>query len=611
MPILTTTRVRRSRALAVLPYVTKEWRGLVLILAATLLSAAMAVAQPWPLKIIVDNALGGEPLSGALARGLEALALSPTPMTLILGAAIAGVLITTLTAVMSTAITWGWAATGGRMVFDLMRAVFHQLQRASITFVQRRHVGDLLERLTVDTYGLQALCSELLVSPVHQLLTVGGITYVAWRLDPQLTVLALILAPAMSFSAWFFGKRLKGRTTEGRRAESDLSTFVHQTLTAIPMVQAFGRMQRNREQFRALSARAIRVSQRGVLAKHSYSTVNGATFAIGSAIVLFVGGMRVLNDSLSVGSLLVFMAYLRSIRAGGEGLLNTYGSVKQAEAKLDRVLEVLDTAERVEEKAGAPKLERLPRGRGGHVRVEGVTFGYEAGRPVLRDVSLEARPGEVVGLVGATGSGKSTLVSLIPRFFDPWEGRVLFDGIDIREVKLSSLRDQVSLVLQEPFLLAMSVADNIAYGRPEASREEIVAAAEAAQADAFIRELPNGYETVIGERGATLSGGQRQRIAIARALLKDAPVLILDEPTSALDAQTESSLLGALDRLMEGRTTFVVAHRLSTIRRADRIVVVEGGCVVEEGSAEALLAAQGRYHHLAHLQDAGRRRVPV
>jgi ATP-binding cassette, subfamily B, bacterial len=611
MPILTTTRVRRSRALAVLPYVAKEWRGLVLILAATLLSAAMAVAQPWPLKIIVDNALGGEPLSGALARGLEALALSPTPMTLILGAAIAGVLITTLTAVMSTAITWGWAATGGRMVFDLMRAVFHQLQRASITFVQRRHVGDLLERLTVDTYGLQALCSELLVSPVHQLLTVGGITYVAWRLDPQLTVLALILAPAMSFSAWFFGKRLKGRTTEGRRAESDLSTFVHQTLTAIPMVQAFGRMQRNREQFRALSARAIRVSQRGVLAKHSYSTVNGATFAIGSAIVLFVGGMRVLNDSLSVGSLLVFMAYLRSIRAGGEGLLNTYGSVKQAEAKLDRVLEVLDTAERVEEKAGAPKLERLPRGRGGHVRVEGVTFGYEAGRPVLRDVSLEARPGEVVGLVGATGSGKSTLVSLIPRFFDPWEGRVLFDGIDIREVKLSSLRDQVSLVLQEPFLLAMSVADNIAYGRPEASREEIVAAAEAAQADAFIRELPNGYETVIGERGATLSGGQRQRIAIARALLKDAPVLILDEPTSALDAQTESSLLGALDRLMEGRTTFVVAHRLSTIRRADRIVVVEGGCVVEEGSAEALLAAQGRYHHLAHLQDAGRRRVPV
>jgi ATP-binding cassette subfamily B protein/subfamily B ATP-binding cassette protein MsbA len=377
------------------------------------------------------------------------------------------------------------------------------------------------------------------------------------------------------------------------------------------MVQAFGRMLRNREQFRALSARAIRVSQQGVLAKHSYSTVNGATFAIGSAIVLFVGGMRVLNESLSVGSLLVFMAYLRSIRAGGEGLLNTYASVKQAEAKLDRVLEVLDTAERVEEKAGAPKLERLPRGRGGRVRVEGVTFGYEAGRPVLRDVSLEAGPGEVVGLVGATGSGKSTLVSLIPRFFDPWEGRVLFDGVDIREVKLSSLRDQVSLVLQEPFLLAMSVADNIAYGRPEASREEIVAAAEAAQADAFIRELPNGYETVIGERGATLSGGQRQRIAIARALLKDAPVLILDEPTSALDAQTESSLLGALDRLMEGRTTFVVAHRLSTIRRADRIVVVEGGCVVEEGSAEALMAAQGRYHQLAHLQDAGRRRIPV
>jgi ATP-binding cassette subfamily B protein/subfamily B ATP-binding cassette protein MsbA len=195
------------------------------------------------------------------------------------------------------------------------------------------------------------------------------------------------------------------------------------------------------------------------------------------------------------------------------------------------------------------------------------------------------------------------LVSLIPRFFDPWEGRVLFDGADVRDVRLSSLRDQVSLVLQEPFLLAMSVADNIAYGRPGASREEIIAAAEAAQADRFIRELPNGYDTVIGERGATLSGGQRQRVAIARALLKDAPVLILDEPTSALDAETEDSLLDALDRLMQGRTTFVVAHRLSTIRRADRIVVIEGGRVVEEGPAEALLAAQGRYHQLLRLQE--------
>jgi ATP-binding cassette subfamily B protein/subfamily B ATP-binding cassette protein MsbA len=589
--------------IAIVPYVAKEWKGLIFVFAATLLSAGMVVLQPWPLKIIVDNALGGAPVAETLADGLEALSLDPTRGTLIVGAAVAGALITALSAGLSAAITWGWAFTGRRMVFDLMTTLFHTLQRATITYVQRRRVGDLLERLTVDTYAVQALSSELLVSPAHQLLAIGGVTYVAWQLDPGLTVLSLILAPAMSLSALFFGEKLKRKTRQGREVESKLSSLVHQTFTAIPLVQAFGGMTRNRERFKELTSQSIAVSQEGIVAKHSYTIVNGATFAIGSAVVLFVGGMRVLAGSLTVGSLLVFLAYLRSIRASGEGLLNTYGSVKQAEAKLDRVLEILDTAERVEEKPGARKLERLPLGRGGHVRLEGVTFGYEANRPVLHDVSLEVRPGEVLGVVGATGSGKSTLVSLIPRFFDPWEGRVLFDGADVRDVRLSSLRDQVSLVLQEPFLLAMSVADNIAYGRPGASREEIIAAAEAAQADRFIRELPNGYDTVIGERGATLSGGQRQRVAIARALLKDAPVLILDEPTSALDAETEDSLLDALDRLMEGRTTFVVAHRLSTIRRADRIVVIEGGRVVEEGPAEALLAAQGRYHQLLRLQE--------
>jgi ATP-binding cassette subfamily B protein/subfamily B ATP-binding cassette protein MsbA len=246
------------------------------------------------------------------------------------------------------------------------------------------------------------------------------------------------------------------------------------------------------------------------------------------------------------------------------------------------------------------------------VRFEGVSFGYEAGRPVLSGITLEGRPGETIALVGATGAGKSTLASLIPRFFDPWEGRVLVDGRDVRDVQLASLRSRVALVLQEPFLLPLTVAQNIAYGRPEAGREEIVAAAEAANAAEFIRRLPDGYETVLGERGATLSGGQRQRLAIARALLKDAPILILDEPTSALDAQTEALLLEALERLMAQRTTFIIAHRLSTIQAADRIAVLEAGRLVETGTHQELLSAQGffsRYHRLqfpdCHREVAG------
>jgi ATP-binding cassette subfamily B protein/subfamily B ATP-binding cassette protein MsbA len=266
---------------------------------------------------------------------------------------------------------------------------------------------------------------------------------------------------------------------------------------------------------------------------------------------------------------------------------------------------VLDADDLVRERPGARAVGAM-NGRG-RVGFERVTFGYEAGRPVLHQVTLEASPGETVALVGATGAGKSTLVSLIPRFFDPWQGRVTFEGVDVRDLTLSSLRAQVALVLQEPYLLPLGVAENVSYGRPGAGRAEIEAAAVAANADEFIRRLPAGYDTVLGERGATLSGGEKQRLAIARAFLKDAPVLVLDEPTSALDAETESQLLVALERLMRGRTTFIIAHRLSTIRRADRIVVLEGGRVAEVGSHRELLDAGGIYSRFHGCQAGGRR----
>jgi ATP-binding cassette subfamily B protein/subfamily B ATP-binding cassette protein MsbA len=400
-----------------------------------------------------------------------------------------------------------------------------------------------------------------------------------------------MVAPALAGSARFFGPRLKRRGRSEAEARSHLLSFIQQTLTAIPVVQAFGTEGRNRRHFRKLADDSVVVSQRGTLVRRAYDLVNGLIVTLGTAIVLFAGGGRVLSGALTVGSLLVFLAYLRSMHTAFQGLFGAYARLKSAEPAVGRVFEVLEVEEGVQDAPGARPLPVPRAGDNGHVRLERVTFGYEPGRPVLEDVTLEARPGETVALVGPTGAGKSTLVSLIPRFFDPWHGRVTVDGIDLRDVQLASLRSQVAVGLQAPFLLPLTVAENIGYGRPAASRDEIVAAAVAANADGFIRRLPKGYDTVIAERGATLSGGEKQRLAVARALLKDAPILILDEPTSALDGRTERLLLAALERLVDRRTTFIIAHRESTIRNADRIVVLEAGRVTEAGTHDGLLGA--------------------
>jgi ATP-binding cassette subfamily B protein/subfamily B ATP-binding cassette protein MsbA len=385
--------------------------------------------------------------------------------------------------------------------------------------------------------------------------------------------------------------------------EGQIMTQAERTLTALPIVQAFSREEFEDVRFRSLSQSTIQAYLSVVLSQLQFKVGTGLITAIGTTGIMLIGGLHVLQGTLSVGSLIIFLAYLTSLYAPIETLAYTSSGFASAAARARRVMEVLDAEHDVHDDPGAKPLPTVQLGRSGHICLEEVTFGYEANNPVLKNIALEARPGEVVALVGPTGAGKSTLVSLIPRFFDPWEGRVLFDGVDVRKVKLASLRAHISLVLQEPFILPLSVEENIAYGRPEASRSEIEAAAAAANADEFIRRLPQGYETVVGERGATLSGGEKQRLAIARALLKNAPVLILDEPTSSLDAQTEALLLEALERLMEGRTTFIIAHRLSTIRHSDKIVVIERGKIVEVGTHQGLMVTNSLYKHFHTLQS--------
>ena len=583
-----------------LRYSLRQWRTLIVILALTAVTSFVATLQPWPMKILVDYALGDTVVPALAESFLGNWNLTVTPFLLVVTAALASFGLYALNSVLEVGLTWFWSTAGQRMVYDLAAKLFYRLQRLSLLFHGQRTVGDSLSRLTVDTYCVYTLTDALLVSPVKQVFILLSIGIVAWKLEPRLTLLSLAVAPLMAGSTLFFGARLKRRTKLNREAQSRLLSFIHQTLTAIPVVQAFSTENHNSKQFHYLATDAVAQSQRGTLLKSTYGFANGSITTVGTAIVLYAGGQQVLSGTITVGSFLVFLAYLESLQKAFRSLLATYGNLKTVEASIDRVLEILDTKEEVRDAPGARQL--YPGETKGWVRLENVTFGYQLGEPVLKQITLEAQPGETIALVGLTGAGKSTLVSLIPRFFDPWQGRVLLDGVDVRQVQLSSLRSQIALVLQEPFLLPLTVAENIAYGRPGASEGEIVAVAKAANADEFIQQLPQGYDTVIGERGATLSGGQRQRIAIARALLKDAPVLILDEPTSALDGQTEAMLLSALERLMAGRTTFIIAHRLSTIRQANRIAVMEGGQVVEMGTHQKLLRVGGLYQRLHSLQ---------
>jgi ATP-binding cassette, subfamily B, bacterial len=488
---------------------------------------------------------------------------------------------------------------GQRMVNDLRGALYAHLQRLSLAFHSRQKVGDLMYRITADSFAVQTMIMNGLLPIVSALVLLTGMLAVLLPINPLLTALSLTIVPALFVVIALFNRKITSVAAEVRERESAVYTLVQWAMSSVKVVQAFTKEEEEYGRFIGAS----RASLRATLSLYSwqtfYSAVVNTLIALGTALVVYVGARSVLSGVLSLGELVVFISYLAQLYAPVNQITQSWGLIAGARIGAARCFEILDTEADLKD---GPR-DFPPEGAKGAVEWRGVSFRYRPEMPVLRQVDLAVAPGTKVAVVGATGAGKSTLLSLLPRFFDPSTGGVLVDGVDVRQYRLKSLRRQIAMVLQPPLVFPISVRDNIAYGRPEASDDEIEEAARLARIHELVRSLPQGYATVLGDN-ATLSEGEKQRLTIARAILRNAPILVLDEPTSALDVETEALVMEAIARLTQGRTTFTIAHRLSTVRGADLILVLRDGLIAERGSFAELMRRGGVFAELYNTQFA-------
>jgi ATP-binding cassette subfamily B protein len=590
---------RASRTRLALRLVRPYWKGIAVALVAVAGETLADVLEPWPIKVVVDNVLQSKRLPGPF--GGFVFELFGTNRYAILNFALVAVLAIAIVGAVGAYVEKYLTASISQWVsHDLRRTMYQQIQRLSLAEHGETRRGDLLTRVTSDIEAIQDFINSALLGIIVNAMTLAGMVGVMLYIDWRFALVALSIAPLLLITTMFYTPRIKKASRAVRKQESELVSGVAEVLSSIHVIQAYAREDYEDRRFDFDSRQNVQAALQARSTKARLSPTVDVIAAIGTCLVLGYGARLALAGEVSAGVLIVFLLYVGKTYKPMRDLSKMANTVSKATVGFERIQEILEIESRVRDLPGARPAPAIR----GEIEFDGVSFSYAGDTPVLRDVSFRLEPGQVAAIVGPSGAGKSTIVSLIPRFFDPTSGQIRIDGADIRGYTLKSLRDQIGFVLQDTLLFRATIWENICYGRLDAPPEETVRAATLANAHDFIVELPQGYATMVGERGVTLSGGQRQRIAIARAIVRNAPILILDEPTAGLDAASEHVVMEALERLMEGRTCIVIAHHLSTVRRADTILVVNNAQVIERGTHESLLAQGGLYAELYGIQTS-------
>lgn len=583
----------RSLANLLRPY----WTLGAVALLAMLVESGADLLEPWPLKIVLDYVIGSKPPPAWLGRWFadheSRLQLLNVAAASVLGIAIVGAVSSYVEKYLSTTI-------GKRVGYDLRHALYHHVQRLSLSFYDGRQTGDLLVRLTADIDAVEDFITGAVLGIVLDVVTLAGMVIVMFALDWRFSLIGLSIAPVLFTIAYHMMHRIKEAAREVKKRQSDLASVVQESIASARVVKAFAREDFEEGRVDRESLASVDAALRARSVKARLSPLVDVVVAAGTCLVLYFGAHVVFTGRITAGALVVYVLYLGKMYKPIKDLSKTADTMSKAAVSFERIGELLAIDRQVTDRPGAKTAHRFD----GRITFEHVRFGYGDERPVLDDVSLVVGRGQRAAVVGETGAGKSTLIALIPRLYDVQAGAIRIDGVDVRDYTLASLREQVSFVLQDPVLFRTSIADNIAYGRPGAMRAEVLRAGRLAHVDEFVSRMPHGYDTVVGERGETLSGGQRQRIAIARAIIRDTPILLLDEPSASLDAESEELIFKGLARLLHGRTSITIAHRLATVRDADVIFVLHDGAIVETGTHEELLARRGRYARFYDIQFA-------
>jgi ATP-binding cassette subfamily B protein/subfamily B ATP-binding cassette protein MsbA len=566
----------------VLRYYQPFWGKTMLGLFLSLLGIGLNLLKPWPFKIIVDDFLRPTPAErGNWRTWVPLLCLALVVIQFGWG-------------IINWITNYLFVKIGLQALLKLRTDLYSHLQRLSLTFHDARRSADSSFRVAYDSQSIQTIYNKGFTNIFASVIALIGTFIVMLRLDSVLTLLSLAIVPLIVGAIYFFARRIRSESTSIQEQESAVLTQAQEGLSSIRMVHAFGREDFEVRQFHQQAQQSLQANLRLTLTNVNSALVISTLMVIGTAAMYYVGTLHVLAGTLTLGSLLVFSAYLLMLYQPLESLTYTAWAMEGATAGAKRCFEVLDRQDDVRDSPDAVDISSAK----GAIECRSVNFGYAESRVVLRDINLSIAPNQIVGLVGGTGAGKSTLLSLVPRFYDPTTGSVMLDGRDVREITKKSLRAQIAIVLQDTLLFSTTVRENIAYGRPGATEQDIIEAARRAQADEFIRQMPQGYDSLVGERGGHLSVGQRQRIGIARAFLKNAPILLLDEPTSALDPGTEAAIMETIKELMRGRTTLIATHRLATIHNLDQIIVLDRGRIIEQGRGPELLTRGGVYAKL-------------